>query len=294
MKNTKKQLSPVAVLLFLLEKIGFFLHWAKPRIKYLLYLIPLFFLFCSLFLFFRIQVNHSYVNNLKKETIDFSAEKLLLHFNMPDGYIPLYNLGNGYYKNQDYDTAISCYEQALKKKIPARKECSVRVNLALAILHRTDFDQLDDAQKRQEAIQILYHARSILTEHGCAEQSADSFQGHSPEAESLKRNIDEMLRKLEQNPENNPNSQNNTSSQSSKDKQHSNAGAGAGGRGDQSLKRKLEKEKQNAQKERSEDQRMYQSVRNDSESSSSSGTEDSNVTGDSEDSGEETPPKKTW
>ena len=49
-------------------------------------------------------------------------------------YIYFYNQGNDRYERLDYTGAIESYEQALNANPPHFKECSVRVNLALAMI----------------------------------------------------------------------------------------------------------------------------------------------------------------
>ena len=44
----------------------------------------------------------------------------------------------------------------------------------------------------------LQAARNILTAKGCAEPAKDSWNGHSKEAEQLKKEIDQMIDQLEQ------------------------------------------------------------------------------------------------
>jgi tetratricopeptide (TPR) repeat protein len=119
----------------------------------------------------------------------------MLRPNIPDGYVPLYNLGNAYYKDGDYEQAAAFYYTALEYDPPEiDEECKIRINLALALLHQIDFNDLDTQQKVDRAITHLNGARGVLTEHGCANPEDD--KGHSEDAEKLKKDIDEMLEKL--------------------------------------------------------------------------------------------------
>ena len=62
-------------------------------------------------------------------------ENLLLSLNIIEPYIAYYNNGNILYKNHLYDDAIQAYQDALDcPGIPQRRECSIRINLALAMI----------------------------------------------------------------------------------------------------------------------------------------------------------------
>ena len=92
----------------------------------------------------------------------------------------------------------------------------IRTNLALALCHTIDFDNLDlsDQEAVQHAIEVLLTARYYLTEHECASEPVGSNDGHFPDADSLKHDIDEMLQKLQ--------------SQSSSDSDDGQGGGGGG------------------------------------------------------------------
>ena len=112
-----------------------------------------------------------------------------------------YNLGNAEYQKQNYDKAISYYVTALSKKLPENeKECMIRVNLALSICHTIDFESLDleDTDAVLEAITVLYEARYVLTEKGCASEPVGSSDGHYENADKLRKDIDDMLQYLSQ------------------------------------------------------------------------------------------------
>nr|WP_027872058.1 tetratricopeptide repeat protein [[Eubacterium] cellulosolvens] len=140
--------------------------------------------------------NESFISKYNKGVYDYETEGTMLRPNIPDGYVPLYNLGNAYYKNGDYEGAAAFYYSALEKDPPEiDEECKIRINLALALIHQINFNDLDTQQKVDRAITHLKGARGVLTEHGCANPKDD--KGHSEDAEKLKKDIDEMLKKLE-------------------------------------------------------------------------------------------------
>lgn len=107
-------------------------------------------------------------------------------------YIVHYNYGNTLYKQGNFDEAIKEYKKALKGNPPRNKECSIRINLALAMISK-----IDENDEKQDIIKDLKDARKVLCEKGCANEN-DSF-GHSDTAEQLKSDIDKMLEELQKN-----------------------------------------------------------------------------------------------
>ena len=80
-------------------------------------------------------------------------------------------------------------------------ECRVRINLALSMLARIDFENLhmNDREEVDNAIKELLAAREVLTTDECAH--FDDPNGHNKEAEQLKKDIDDMIEQLQQNQE---------------------------------------------------------------------------------------------
>ena len=133
-------------------------------------------------------------------TIKTEDEKGLLKFNFPESYVPYYNLGNAAYLEGRYDDAIALYGQALAQHpgfFFEEKECRVRINLALSILAKVDLNDLASEKKMTAAINQLMAARNVLTENGCANPEPGVFDGHSEEAEQLKKEIDDLLKQLQ-------------------------------------------------------------------------------------------------
>lgn len=154
----------------------------------------------AIFLGVRIAINAAFAGALEQGTPEPSAEEGLLILNAPEGYVPHYNMGNAYYKREQYDEAIDQYQRALQYHPADGRECDIRVNLALAMLHKIDFDDLGTDKKIDKAIQQLRAARLVLTEEGCA--ADEGPDGHDPEAQKLREEIDRMIEELQQQKEN--------------------------------------------------------------------------------------------
>lgn len=123
--------------------------------------------------------------------------KPLLVFNWSEPYIAYYNQGNIYYRNSRFEDAITSYEEALELRPPKERECSIRINLALAMLYTMDEDYA--APKHVDtSLEILKGAREVLLAEGCATENGD---GHNETAEQLKEEIEAMIEQLEQQPE---------------------------------------------------------------------------------------------
>lgn len=195
----------------------------------------------------RSLINVNFLNNYNKGKYPTVLEGLLPHLPFGENYVAFYNLGNADYMKGNYDKAVSYYATALTKEPPEQyEECMIRTNLALALCHTIDFDNLDlsDQEAVQHAIEVLLTARYYLTEHECASEPVGSNDGHFPDADSLKHDIDEMLQKLQ--------------SQSSSD---SDDGQGGGGGGqdqndsqDQGQDNNQSQDQQNQQEDKSKSQ----------------------------------------
>ena len=106
------------------------------------------------------------------------TQEVLQFINIPEGYLPYYNEGNAHYKLGEYDKAIAEYQLALEAHPSEKKECDIRVNLALAMLQKIDFENLDTEKQKANAIRQLQAARNILCEKGCADPYGTN--GHDP------------------------------------------------------------------------------------------------------------------
>ena len=206
----------------------------------------------ALFLAARIIVNASFAKELENGTPSPVAEEALTIINFPEGYVPLYNAGNAYYKLGEYDQAIDRYQRALDHHPKDGKECPIRVNLALAMIHKIDFDNLNSEKKIDNAIQQLRAARLVLTEEGCA--APEGPDGHDPEAQKLREEIDELIKQLEemkQNQNQDEDSDDNEQQQQQQDQQQSD-------RNKTSREREIERKMKEQKKESMEQQQQAQ------------------------------------
>ncbi|SEQ08946.1 MULTISPECIES: tetratricopeptide repeat protein [Butyrivibrio] len=140
-----------------------------------------------------------------------NMEQKVLEMLPYDAYVMNYNLGNANYKNKDYSKAQIYYEKCLEFELPKQKECSIRINLTMTKIMQIDFNTVDtgyeafknDEEVDKEAlikkidgvIDQLKADREILTEKNCA--GAEDDNGHSKEAETLKKDIDDKIEELE-------------------------------------------------------------------------------------------------
>ncbi len=143
---------------------------------------------------YNMLVNYCY--NQGNYSID---AKPLQMFNLTEQYIAYYNQGNIYYQEGKYLDAIDAYDTALSKKPPKGKECAIRVNKALAMLATIE-DLYQDPAFVDSVLPILQEARNVLLEDGCATENSD---GHSKEAEQLKKEIEAMIEEVEKKQEEN-------------------------------------------------------------------------------------------
>ena len=113
-------------------------------------------------------------------------------------YIYHYNKGNDYYDKGSYEKAIDEYEKALKRYVPDKKECDIRVNLALSMIAPYDLEDFSDIteEERKELIEILKAAIDVLVEDGCAHR--DDEDGHDKEAQKLKDELQAIINMLMQ------------------------------------------------------------------------------------------------
>ena len=201
----------------------------------------------ALFFGIRYIINGVFLINYNHGKYSYKTEEFLQKVNIPEGYLPFYNAGNAYYMLEDYDQAIVSYKQALESHPTEKKECDIRVNLALAMLHKIDFDNINTEKQKANAIRTLQSARNVLCEKGCADPYGTN--GHDPEAEQLKQDIDKMLEELDaepQPPQNQSDENEGGGGSDSEDKQKSQR--------EKQLEKELEEQKQENMEERQETQ----------------------------------------
>lgn len=214
----------------------------------------------ALFLVRRFLLNRSFLKSYAAGEYTTEAEQALLTMNTPEGYLPHYNMGNAAYEQGDYDSAVIFYRRALGYYIPAGRECDIRVNLALSMIGRIDFAHLSGEEQIQEAISGLKEARDVLTEVGCADP--EGTDGHDPEAEQLKQDIDRMIEQLEQmtqsggdGEEESEDEQQEGGNQGDQPQQNQSEENGEQSRREKKLQEELERRREDATIDRSEQQR---------------------------------------
>ena len=173
------------------------------------------------FMAYRLYANHSFVQAYNEEDYETEREEKLLFLNFPQGYIPHYNLGNAAYRQGDYNQAVARYNSALAQHPTGDKDCQIRINLALSLCNTIDFYSLDSQQKVDNALFVLYKARDVLLENGCATEDGD---GHNADAQQLKEDIDRMIEMLK-----NPDQNNSGQDQSNNDPNQDDGSGGSGG-----------------------------------------------------------------
>ena len=198
----------------------------------------------GLFFVLRFIRNERFLASYRKEVYNEQIEEPLLNFNVMDPYLPYYNIANVCYQKQEYDVAIAFYREALEMNPSHPKECSIRVNLALSMLQKIDFSNLSSTKRIETVIRQLLAARGILTEEECAHPETD--EGHSEEAELLKKDIDEMLEKLREMLENPPEQQQQQQQSQSQQNQHQSQGQSPQ---EQQLQQQLQQQMQQAMQE---------------------------------------------
>ncbi len=162
----------------------------KKRILIIIYIVVL--LICCVPAF-RYIYNEIVISCYNRSDYSISTEPLST-LNLGESYIAHYNQGNIYYKSDKFEDAIESYKKALEQNPPEDKECSIRINLALAMLGTMAEDY--SAEKNAEtSLEILKGARDVLLEKGCVANDTD---GHNKTAQKLKDEIDEIIKQLEQ------------------------------------------------------------------------------------------------
>ncbi|MDC7294746.1 tetratricopeptide repeat protein [Butyrivibrio sp. DSM 10294] len=199
----------------------------------------------------RVGINHSFISDYNNNVYASDKEEGLLVMNVPESYLPYYNLGNVSFKNGDYNGAIAYYNQALALNPPGKRECKVRINLALAMVYSIDLNHLDSQEKIDTALIILYKARDTLTTNGwAADNPADA---RDATAQQLKEDIDKLIEQLENPPEGGSGGSSEQNEPDSGESGDQGQGQSSGG-DDAKNKKKLESQQKGALDEKSREQ----------------------------------------
>ena len=213
-------------------------------------------------LFFILRVGTNGLFGLLYRSGHYAAglERTLLWLNKPEGYVPWYNLGNAYFQQGEYQEAVNAYYNALSAdQIPEQEECKIRINLALAILKPCRFEDLLEEETAQGVVTKLLTARQILVEKGCAHENDE--KGHNAEAQQLKDEIDEILKKFASDQMPPPPSDDQQQQDGSGNEDEDSGGdGGSGSQRENQIRDKIEENKQDALEERAEER---QSLRDD-------------------------------
>ncbi len=227
------------------------LHIENPRSFMLIIDILCFLLIImGIFLGVRFILNEIFKSRYNKQVYSEKYIEDLTGINFPESYLPYYNLGNVHYQNGEYDDAIANYKTALEISASHRghKECDIRVNLALAMLAKIDWQGMSGQKDYQRAIRQLKAARNVLTEEGCA--NPDDPNGHDADAEQLKADIDKILEQMQKNSDSSDSdedNQNDDNQQGQDDKEQQNP---KDSKREDELKDALDEQKKNSMKER--------------------------------------------
>ncbi|MBO4458422.1 MAG: tetratricopeptide repeat protein [Butyrivibrio sp.] len=230
----------------------------------------------------RVLVNRSFVKNYNSGVYDAKYEEKLLFLNFPESYVPYYNLGNMCYKNLNYPEAVGYYNEALKMHPPAAKECSIRINLALALCNTIDFTDLSSQDKIDMALFVLYQARDTLLENGWAVDEGDNYR--DKDAQQLKEDIDKMIEKLK-----NPESQDEPDqNQDNNEPKENDSNENSGNTSKQNRQQEeLERNKEDAMKERQEERRSTEEERRNKQKNGGGGSGEDPSGGEDGGSGQE-------
>ena len=141
----------------------------------------------------NIIINYNLIQKYNNEDYSETNSKILKIANFIEPYIANYNYGNILYQNGEYEKAIEEYKKALNGYVPQQKECKIRINYALAICKLVNVNEKND-DSIKEAIKKYESAIEILTEKGCANKNDNN--GHSDDAETLKKDIQDEINRL--------------------------------------------------------------------------------------------------
>ena len=252
----------------------------KTPLKYILMIgfsIPI--LVIAVSIIGRVIINHSFVRAYDTAQYKTKSEEKLLYLNFPESYLPYYNLGNVCYEKKEYDKAVGYYQKALKLYPQPDRECSIRINLALALCNTIDFYDLDSQEKIDTALFILYKARDVLLENGWAVEEGENYR--DKDAQQLKEDIDKMIDKLK-NPD-----QSQQQEQQQEEQQQNGGGGGGFSNKENKQKEKLDDNKKNAMEERKKSEQQYENDQKEKEKNNSQKGDDQQDSQDKDNGGDD-------
>ena len=220
----------------------------------------------------RSLVNAVFLQTYRSGSYSSLPEKVLSYLPFGENYVAPYNAGNAEFQRGNYSEAVTWYQKALASDPPERdEECMIRVNLAFSMCHTIDFDHLDmeDQDAVSQAVTILYQARYVLTEHECASEPVGSDDGHFADADSLKHDIDEMLKKLQSQSQSDQNDQSGGGGQDQNEDQSQSDDQSGSQSKDKSQEEKEKQERARQEKLKEDLSQQKKDLKKESESSSS-------------------------
>lgn len=256
--------------------------WEMPkRMSVILTLSSVVLTAISLFFGVRYILNLRFLDSYANGAYNASIPHTLTYLNFPEPYLPYHNFGCAAFMMGNYEYAAGAFSEALEHDPPhdepyPSRECQIRINLALALTRPLKL-RWSSEEERQTLIQILTTARGYLTEDGCANPEKDVFDGHSEDAEQLKKDIDKALEKLNdpQGGDEGDDSDNQDDQQDSGD-DNSDSQGGQGNESEDRLKDKLNDRKSDAMQDRAEEQQTWEDLQNMGSGSSGGGSSGGN------------------
>jgi len=228
--------------------------------------------FVSLFLMYRYISNAIYVAGYRNDNIKLSTESRLTVFNYPQGYVPYYNLGNGYYKSGDYSNASNHFLTALNYTASEDERCDMRINLTLSVLAGIDYEYVDEYIASSEVseelqteidsiVEKLSYARTLLCAEGCANENDEG--GHNEEAITLRNEIDDLLEKLSKDSESDSDEQEEEEEQQEEsEEEEEEDDSNSMSMREQNIKDRLKENQQDAMEQRSQTRQYYDGISN--------------------------------
>ncbi len=224
----------------------------KIPLKLIAFLVGAFILIVMAFtLFFKMYVNHRFVDAYDTDEYLVENEEKLLFINTPESYLPYYNMGNVAFEKKDFNSAIGYFTKALSLFPIGQKECDVRINLALSMCYSIDFQHLESQDKVDTALLILYKARDVLLENGWANEEPELAR--DAEAQKLKEDIDEMIKQLE-DPQGGDDNQNDSNEENQNEDQGDQDQPSQPSEREKKQQDQLDENKKNAMEERKREQ----------------------------------------
>lgn len=218
----------------------------------------------------RYVLNMRFLDSYANGSYNAAIPNTLTYLNFPDPYLPYHNFGCATFMMGNYDYAAGAFLTALENDPPhdepyPSRECQTRINLALALTRPLDIDHWRTENERQKLIGILTEARGYLTEDGCANPAKDVFDGHSADAEQLKKDIDKALEKLS-DPNNKSDDESDESDdqqgEGGQDEQQSDGQDGQSRQSEDRLKERLNDRKSDAMQDRAEEHQTWDDLSN--------------------------------